>query len=100
MTINPMTNDTKPGAPEATAVSARESHDDYQDVILQINRGLRVINCKDNLQWVVQRKVGATWRGISFLRYRVTLISSLARLRANLTIEHFKILNDLPEVHP
>ena len=47
-----------------------------------------MIDCRDNIQWIVQRRDGANWRGLSFCRTRVVLIRDAKR----------RLGNELPKV--
>ena len=74
-----------------------ESDDDYP-VIVQISDMVRVINCKDDIQWIVQARrnaMGKGWRGSSFCRTREALI----RCASPLPPEALAILRALPEQH-
>jgi len=58
----------------------RESHDDYSHTLC-VSGEFRVIICKDNLQWIIQRRdnpqktlAGARWRGLSYCRSRKALV--------------------------
>ena len=52
---------------------SREEADDYP-VIARVGNRHRVIECRDRIQWIVQRLIGKRWRGISFHRDRAALI--------------------------
>lgn len=49
--------------------SHRESDDDYSNVIAQLGPTHRVIVCKDNIQWIVQRRKDS-WRSLHYLTSR------------------------------
>ena len=76
------------------APSVREKDCGYIGVICHLNDRCRVINCKDDLQWVVQRLDGAYWRGVSFHRDRAVLI-----VRSGATGAALDVLRSLPEQH-
>ena len=81
-------------------VSHREKDDTYP-AIAMVSDKVRVINCKDDLQWIVQRRMGDEWRGLSFCRTRATLIrDTRRRLNADIPAEALAILQALPEMHP
>jgi hypothetical protein len=46
---------------QQSPASHREKDGGYP-VVLQIGDELRVISCKDDLQWIVQSRYGAQWR--------------------------------------
>ncbi len=61
-----------------TSNSHKESHPDYGRVVIAHGR-FRVIVCKDNLQWILQKRgaksaAGARWRSISYCRSQNTLL--------------------------
>jgi hypothetical protein len=48
-----------------------ETSDDYIKIIVRLNDSWRVIVCKDNIQWVLQRRDAGRsgsprWRGVSY----------------------------------
>ena len=77
-------------------ISHRETDDAYP-CIAKITPTLRVINCKDDMQWIVQVLQGDQWRGVSFCRTRDALIRDVRRkLGAS---DPFHILQRLPAHH-
>jgi hypothetical protein len=73
-------------APHETALDVRcpsgdsnkESADDYSNVVTRLNPEWRVIVCKDQIQWILQRIDGkrhgrTRWVGRSYLRDRNVL---------------------------
>jgi hypothetical protein len=75
--------------------SKRETDDTYGNIVVRLDAKHRVINCKDNIQWILQEYTGGTWRGYSFHRNRDVLIE-----RSRATAEDVAVLNALPEWHP
>ena len=69
----------------------REQDEAYPRVIARFDARSRVIECKDRLQWIVQRLVGSRWRGVSFHRDRAALIE-----RSGATGVALAILKALP----
>lgn len=53
-----------------------EERDDYPHVVMHNGDRSRVIECKGDIQWILQRRsAGAdTWRGVHFCRTRAALI--------------------------
>lgn len=56
-----------------------EKSDDYSKVVIRINDDWRVIECKDNIQWILQSRKGSykgkpAWRGKSYCRSKEGLI--------------------------
>ena len=86
--------------------SHRETDETYP-VIAKVGK-VRVINCKDNLQWIVQKRRGGQWHGLSFCRTREVLIRDVRRrLREResdplppVPAHALVILQALPEWHP
>jgi hypothetical protein len=70
--------------------------------LVMVSDKLRVINCRDDMQWIIQRRQGADeWRGVSYCRTREALIrDARRRLGADLPLEGPAILQALPERHP
>ena len=94
-------------------VSARRlglsERDDTYPVIVQLDGRHRVIDCRDGVQWIVQRWRGADhWEGMSFCRTRAGLIQfARERITPNsewplreLAPDALAVLLALPERHP
>jgi hypothetical protein len=77
--------------PPRALTSHRETDDAYP-VLFQLDPKTRVINCKDNIQWILQRRRGAKWQGVASCRTRDALIREARRLGAV-----SEPLNALPE---
>ena len=54
-----------------------------------------MINCRDDIQWIVQVWRKPQWRNISFCRNRDVLIQ-----RSGATGDALETLRALPEMHP
>jgi hypothetical protein len=81
----------------------RHESDDSYPTIAQLDDRMRVITCRDDMQWIVQQKVGTTrgWRGLSYCCRRDTLLRDAKRqLGAPISAEAMSILQALPEWHP
>lgn len=57
------------------ASSTQEKSDNYHKIIMRIDDKWRVIECKDGIQWIIQKKKGyyenkPAWKSISFCRSR------------------------------
>jgi hypothetical protein len=70
-----------------------ESRDDYPAVVAHLSERLRIIECRDRIQWIVQRRRSIcpnSWRGVSYCRTRESLLrcagsgdpAAMAQLRA------------------
>jgi hypothetical protein len=75
----------------------REIEDDYAKVIFQQGKW-RVIECKDAIQWIIQRSANLScvkprWKPISYCVTR----KALTRLWREKTGEHSPVLDTLPE---
>jgi hypothetical protein len=57
--------------------------------------GKRVINCRDDIQWILQRRMPSRWSALGYFRNRDVLIE-----RSGAKGEALMILRGLPEVHP
>jgi hypothetical protein len=64
----------------ATVYGRQESDESYEGVICR-EGDLRIVNCRDDIQWIAQRLTGGRWRNKSFHRTRVSLIQRYARWR-------------------
>jgi hypothetical protein len=90
----------EPYSPAPRGLSARESDASYSTLTYLDDR-TRVIDCRDNIQWIVQRRDGANWRGLSFCRTRLVLIRDAKRRLGNeLPKDALAVLQALPEWHP
>lgn len=78
----------------APLTSHRERDEDYPTLI-RLSDVVRVIDCKDGLQWFLQRRYGDQWRGVAFCRRRDTLIREAKRLLGHVS----EALLGLPEHH-
>ena len=59
--------------------SHRERDDNYQGVIVQLAPRWRIIECRDAIQWIIQKRSAepshsGEWRGVSYLVSRDALI--------------------------
>jgi hypothetical protein len=64
-----------PSAPHNRLSAARgvwESDDAYPAIVR--SGDLRVIECRDRIQWILQRRKGSGWRSVSYHRDRAVLI--------------------------
>ena len=68
-------------APTITRESARhhESADDYHGIVARLSASHRVITCKDQIQWILQRRDGerhgwARWASVGYFLTREALL--------------------------
>jgi len=86
-------------------LSHRERDDNYHAVICRIDDRVRVINCNDDMQWIVQTFLGGQWRGLSFCRTQDALIRDARRRLtavkqdAEMPVDALAILHALPVRH-
>ena len=80
-----------------------ESADDYGRIVSS-NGKFRVIVCKGNLQWIVQRRdrsngglAGARWRSLRYFRTRAALITFWTGLNRSLESDIPVELDALPK---
>ena len=69
----------------------RETDEDYRKVIAQLGPIHRLIECKDSIQWILQRKSGTRWLSEQFLTSRDGVI------RRTKGLPGAEVLSDLPE---
>jgi hypothetical protein len=55
-----------------------ESDDHYPFVVHQFDSNLRVIHCKDHLQWILQKHLSGRWRNVSYHRERSSLFRAIS----------------------
>lgn len=87
------------------SMTTNEASTDYRDIVVTLNKTTRIINCRHNIQWIVQTLTGGRWRSRSFWRRRDALIDRLdfEASQGNtdyvLTAENRKALEALPRIH-
>jgi hypothetical protein len=59
-----------------TPQTSHRERDDAYPVVGQLSDTVRVIHCKDGIQWVLQRRRGDQWQGVAFLPEPSRLIRS------------------------
>jgi hypothetical protein len=82
--------------------SRRESADEYGRVIVQFNARWRVIECRDRIQWILQRIDGERhgkkrWTGRSYCRTREGLTQACRMSVGEIDINATAILKNLPD---
>ncbi|RWQ60285.1 hypothetical protein [Mesorhizobium sp.] len=86
-------------------MTTNETSTDYRDVVVTLNKTTRIINCRHDIQWIVQTLSGGRWRSSSFWRRRDALIDRLDFEASHgntgyaLTAENRKALEALPRIH-
>lgn len=79
-----------------------ESSDDYDCVVVRLCQRHRVIACKDDLQWILQRIEGerhgrARWAAAGYFRTRMALIRASRALCARIDPTALAALERLPD---
>ena len=79
-----------PSDPHSAKIS-REEAEDYRAVVTVLNRRWRVIECRDGIQWILQRRAGLRhgqprWDGRCYCRTREGLMRVSVRWRAKSTL--------------
>ncbi len=82
--------------------SHRESDDDYARIVARLDDRWRVIVCRDDLQWILQRRDGeraggARWTGISYCQSREALLRLCRASSARIDPSEWAALVALPE---
>lgn len=86
---------------EALARSHNESFSNYDAVIIQFNNEWRLIECRDGIQWIIQRanpnkRFNTLWRGSSFHRTSQSLKRVLCNLQIEISPIASQIIDQLP----
>lgn len=80
----------------------QETGDDYRKVVVQLSDELRVVICKDGVQWILQRrKAGGAerpWRAVRFHRTREGLMRSCALFCSRIDPSALVALMAMPDV--
>lgn len=78
----------------------REEADDYPAIVALLDTGWRVIECRDSIQWIVQRRAGkrhgqTRWESRCFCRTREGLLRRVRELAGGLDATALAILEGL-----
>jgi len=99
-----MTTQTTPTLPQTarhyTRISHREREDGYIATVVQFNQRWRLVLCKDQIQWIIQRKESSRrgdWRGLKYLTSRESVFAACGKLELLSDPKVEEILNALPE---
>ncbi len=81
---------------------SREVADDYAGEVARLSHRWRVVVCKDNIQWILQRRDAgnphsARWRGVSYCVTRAALIHLCGSLEEACDPKTMRILATLPD---
>lgn len=72
----------------------------YYRVVCYLSEKVRLIVCKDGIQWIIQRRKGPKYEGFWFARTKNGLLRGLYRLDADepISAKTWEIVNALPEI--
>lgn len=81
--------------------SHRESADNYHSIVVVLNDKYRVIVCRDEIQWILQKQNGQRhgqnrWDSLSYFRTRDGVIRSCRAYAGRLDAKTLSILESLP----
>ncbi|WP_050930102.1 hypothetical protein [Aestuariivita boseongensis] len=83
-------------------MSNQETSDHYARVVVRLCPRHRVIVCKDNIQWILQRRKNGggewPWRALGYFRTRDALIRLSASLCSRVDPSAMVALSALPEL--
>lgn len=79
-----------------------ERDDAYDNVVVYLTDRVRVIRCRDDVQWILQRRDAAKphrgfWRGKSYVTERNSLIRVCVALQSEIGPDEMSLLCSLPE---
>ncbi len=78
-----------------------ETGDLYHGIVAQLAPNFRVVECRDGIQWIIQRREKGTaqrpWRGVSFCGTRAALLRLCGALELAFDPVEWAKLEALPE---
>lgn len=84
-----------------TRTSHQESSDDYSRIVVMLDPRWRVIECRDRIQWIIQRREKSRdkghWRGVRYCTTRKALKRDAGALISPLSPSAVAVLDALPE---
>jgi hypothetical protein len=95
----PPTPSQNSGGSSPKPPSRMESTDSYDDVIIQLAPRWRVITCREQTQWIVQKKEAShagPWRGVSYHTCRDSLLRTCGSLNLLSAVSGAELLSVLP----
>ncbi len=81
-------------------ISHRERDDAYRGTIVQFSPRWRLILCKDQMQWIIQKKESSHrgfWRGKQYLTCKESVLKASVRLRLLCYPKAEVVLHALPK---
>jgi len=84
-------------------INKQESSQNYANIIMVLGDKHRVIQCRDNIQWILQIHSGEVdgskrFRNLSYIRTRGLLIDACRSIHPDITQSELNILDRLPDV--
>lgn len=84
------------------APNNREESENYRAIVAKLNTEWRVIECRDAIQWIVQRRAGVRhgeprWDGRCYCRTRLGLMCRVRELAGKCHIDALAIIGKLPD---
>jgi hypothetical protein len=99
-----MLSDPSLSSPSSPSTSKREKDNNYHRVVSPLNERYRLVECKDGIQWLVQRRDKSSetlattrWRNVSYPRCREGVFAALAWLRIEVSPAVMARLVALPD---
>ena len=99
-----MTTQTTPTLPQTacqcSCISHREREDGYIATVVQFSERWRLIHCKDEIQWIIQKKESSRrgdWRGLKYLTSRESVFAACGKLELLSDPEVEATLRRLPD---
>jgi hypothetical protein len=77
------------------ALPSHRERDGGYPTVARLSDTVRVIECKDGLQWILQRRSGDQWKGLAYCRTRAALLREASGLLGHVP----EVLLQLPEHH-
>ena len=77
------------------ALTSHRERDEAYPTVARLSDTIRVIECKDSIQWILQRRAGDQWKGLAYCRTRAGLIRETSVLLGHVP----EALFQLPDHH-
>ena len=90
----------RPGRLSTSDISHRERDEAYLGAIVQFSPRWRLILCKDQMQWIIQKKESSRrgdWRGLKYLTSRESVFAACGKLELLSDPEVEATLRRLPD---
>jgi hypothetical protein len=89
-------------SPPAAPTTNREEADDYRRVVVVLNSDWRIIECRDGIQWILQRRSGERrgqprWLSRKYNRNKEALKRNVHALAGEIDPAAREVLDSLPD---